>query len=167
MGKVLFWANWVYRLGIGGSWLAMLLGYNFAGRPMNWLVSAEEWLTNRTPDPIMFAFLTGLLLSTWVVPDIWKYAKRHIFPHDHLQPDTGLRDVLDWIVNDSSTALKRPPPAECGGSRPGAGAPDASCWRRASGCCSASLPRACRQRNHRMGKARNGNWRAAVGGYPT
>jgi len=32
---------------------------------MNWLVSAEVWLTNHTPDPISFALLTGLTISSW------------------------------------------------------------------------------------------------------
>ena len=66
---------WVWCIGIAIFWAMALLGFSMPG--MNWLVDIEVWLTNGVPDPILFAFLTGLLLSSWVVPAAWKIVQRH------------------------------------------------------------------------------------------
>lgn len=81
-------ASWVWRIGIAAIWLSTFLG--FPGPGMGWLVDAEVWLTNRVPDPILFAFLTGLLLSSWVVPAAWKILRRHI-----LQMETARTDLAN------------------------------------------------------------------------
>lgn len=69
---------WTYRIIIGLLFLQAVLGY---GGPMaartNWLVNFEGWLKDHTHDPIAVAFLSGLILSTWLIPDGWNWWKRH------------------------------------------------------------------------------------------
>ncbi len=78
---------------------------------MSWLVDIETWLTNRVPDPILFAFITGLLFSTWLVPDLWPVAKRHLGIGAKPMPDMNISDAIDYIVNDSVATLKRSRPS--------------------------------------------------------
>lgn len=60
---------------------------------MNWLISAEVWLTNRVEDPIWFALVTGLLISSWLAPSVWSTVKKR--PEDNSErPST---DALDQM----------------------------------------------------------------------
>ena len=45
---------------------------------MSGLVSFEVLLTNHVPDPILFAFVTGLLISTVLIPEVWKRLRPHL-----------------------------------------------------------------------------------------
>ena len=113
MGKILtqnFRAFlWAYRIAGGALWFLAILGL---GGPkaahMSGLVDLEVWLTNHTADPIAFAFLSGLILATWVIPEIWTWAKRHL--HIEAAPDIPISDAINYIVNDSVAVLKNPSP---------------------------------------------------------
>ena len=83
--------KWVWR-----AFLVYQVVGPFAGFPaldrlaaVNFLVSAEQALTNNVPDPIAFAFFVGLLFSTWIFPSIWKLIRTH------LEPETPLEIVFD------------------------------------------------------------------------
>jgi hypothetical protein len=87
MGSVIAWimrhyktAVWIYRGVLALLLLQAALGY---GGPeaarLNWLAEIEDWLTAKTRDPIMVAFLVGLVCSTWLLPDAWKWWKKY-FP---------------------------------------------------------------------------------------
>lgn len=70
--------KWGYRIGLAIIWVAALFGYGPEASRMSWLGGFERWLGQHVPDPIVFAFVSGLILSTWIIPDIWRWSKKHL-----------------------------------------------------------------------------------------
>jgi hypothetical protein len=107
MGGALRWGKWAYRIALALYWLGALLGYGPGSGKLSWVVDFEIWFTNRfhTPDPIMFAFVSGLILSTWLIPDVWKWARRHLpittraklsVSGPHLHKDPAYKSQNHW-----------------------------------------------------------------------
>jgi hypothetical protein len=106
MGQTLRRLGWVWKAAIAALWLASLLGFHHPGAGMNWLVSAEVFLTNHVPDPILFAFLTGLLISTWILPAVWERLKHRLAPapldNALSLPTMHVTDIAEYLLNDSA-----------------------------------------------------------------
>lgn len=77
---VAFLAKWGWRVFLTYLWVAFVFGYPVPTRDtgMNWLIDFETWLANNVHDPILAAFVVGLTFSTWIIPGIWKLAKRYL-----------------------------------------------------------------------------------------
>src|ERR1700730_13036842 len=71
-------AKWGYRIVIGIFWIAGAFGYGPKASNMIWIGDFEIWLDRHVADPILFAFASGLILSTWIIPDVWKWSKKHL-----------------------------------------------------------------------------------------
>jgi len=75
--RLLPWIKWCWRIALALYWIAALLGYG-PGAGMTWLGDLETWLRLQVPDPIVFAFVSGLILSAWIIPDVWKWSKKYL-----------------------------------------------------------------------------------------
>ena len=100
------WLIWIWRAALAIYWLAALLGYGSRASIMGWIVGPETWLTNRVPDPIMFAFVTGLIISTWLVPSVWSVVK-HRFVSEPVKanplslPTMSVSSIAEYLLNES------------------------------------------------------------------
>lgn len=45
---------------------------------MDLLTDIEIWLVNNTEHPFAAAFIVGLILATWIIPDVWKVVRARI-----------------------------------------------------------------------------------------
>jgi hypothetical protein len=56
-----------------------ILGIGPWAKYMSWITTSEKWIIDHTAHPILAAFFLGLIFSTWLIPDAWKWWKKH-FP---------------------------------------------------------------------------------------
>jgi hypothetical protein len=69
------------------------------------LTPAEAWWTIHIPHPTVAAFMTGLLFSTVMLPEIWSYAKPRWFPQKP-RPDISAAIAYKTILEGSKLAKK-------------------------------------------------------------
>jgi hypothetical protein len=100
--------GWIWRIGVAALWIGALLRFPVEVPGMNWLVDAEVWLTNKVPDPILFAFLTGLLFASWIVPAAWKIFQRRILHAESTRAKLGrMRQVGVDLRNKAQFGFER------------------------------------------------------------
>jgi hypothetical protein len=102
-------SSWAWRGFVTLVWICAVFGFS---PTMNWMISAEVWLTNRVEDPIWFALVTGLLISSWLAPSVWSRVKKH--PGDNFErPATDTLDqmsvthVAEHLLFDSAWGWRK------------------------------------------------------------
>lgn len=71
-------AKWGYRISLGILLVAGAFGYGPMAGKMSWLGDFEMWLGRHVADPVLVAFASGLISSTWIIPDVWKWSKKNL-----------------------------------------------------------------------------------------
>jgi hypothetical protein len=83
--------SWAWRAALAAYWLLSLIGLGLPrGAVANLLLSGELWLTNKVDDPILFAFVTGLMFSTFVAPAVWKVVHAKLWSKELTREKLGI-----------------------------------------------------------------------------
>lgn len=51
---------------------------------MRWATEFDEWLLNHNIEPVLAGLFLAVLLSGWIVPDVWPLLRRRFAPEIHL-----------------------------------------------------------------------------------
>jgi hypothetical protein len=80
-GIIFAWRTywWVKTAVYAALLLAAIFGVGPWGSspPMRWLTDAEIWMRVHTAHPVALGFLVGLMFSTWLIPDAWRWLKKN------------------------------------------------------------------------------------------
>jgi hypothetical protein len=100
--------KWAWNLAVAAGFIATFFGVPLPkdfGATLSALAPIEAWWWHNAAHPILAAFAAGLLVSTVLIPWIWRHVRPHLFP-DKLAADIGALPAFELILSRSKWAKR-------------------------------------------------------------